>query len=1135
MLSGYKTYYPRAALSAGTGITYNASTGVITNSSPSTGGTVTSVATNTGSGITGGTITTSGTIAADTSILATRLRVQKGIDSVNANVNLRVKYTDTAAMLSPYTRSAVGGYVPYTGATTNVNLGANNIYANALYTGFSSITASGTQVVLTVNSAPEILVSGSGGQTIKLPDATTLANGTTYSFNNNQTSGAIIINNNSNTLVVSIPSGGYANVILLDNSIAAGSWDRHFQAPSNVSWSTNTFDYAGSITSATWNGNTIQPNRGGTGQSTYTDGQLLIGNSTGNTLSKSTLTAGTGISITNGAGAITIASSLTNPITGTGTSGQVAYFNGTTSLTSDATFTYSPTSVHLINNSVTAASAIARGTYLTPTLTAAANSDVLVGLDINPTFTNGAFTGVSNLGLRVQGAARVQGALTLYNTTSNFSAAPMYISSISNSTGLYQDYGTITLENRSTTSGTYSALLFNGGINQSGFAGIHGVLGTNTSGLNWNGDLVFATRNLGTYDARLRIFNNGNVVIQNGGTFTDNAFRLDVNGTARIQGITTITYSDNTFLGGLNITNTNTGTNSLSGIYFTQNSVLGGIIAYQPSNYGVASQVSSMLLGSSGLNRVGIVANSNSSGAAQDIYFSTLGSNTTYQMQIKGNGNVQIGTNTDAGYKLDVNGTARVQGLITTTGGLSSTGGLLSQQTGANSGRMSLLNLRNTGGGYTAALNSSIAIAFTNRDLTGVWADDFIELKVYNNGTTTSTTGYNFFTHNNQNFAASSVLAMSINGQSVGIGVETPNASAKLQIESTTQGFLPPRMTTTQRDAIATPATGLQVYNTTTNTNDLYNGSAWVNGTSSSGTSGQIAYFNASNSLTSSSTLAYTPTSALTLTGSITASSAIARGQYNNTTLVAAANNDVLVGLDINPTFTNGAFTGVSNYGIRSTGQNVLGLIRTFSTGNTYIGVNPQTATDASYKLDVNGTIRASGAIRTDAGNGVVALNLVGSTSSIQATPSGSTSYILLNSQSIYATLGCIANSYYEYRSGSAGAILRLGTSSPNGGGIEYYASYNNPNGYHKWFFNNVQYAQLTIAQYVLDDSGTLTANSSTILQANSTTKGFLPPRMTTAQKNAIASPATGLVVYDTTLNKLAVFTGSVWETISSL
>ncbi|XGC81471.1 tail fiber domain-containing protein [Bdellovibrio bacteriovorus] len=56
--------------------------------------------------------------------------------------------------------------------------------------------------------------------------------------------------------------------------------------------------------------------KGGTGQSTYTDGQLLIGNTTGNTLTKATLTAGTGISVTNGNGSITIATTGAPP-TGT--------------------------------------------------------------------------------------------------------------------------------------------------------------------------------------------------------------------------------------------------------------------------------------------------------------------------------------------------------------------------------------------------------------------------------------------------------------------------------------------------------------------------------------------------------------------------------------------------------------------------------------------------------------------------------------------------------------------------------------------------------------------------------------------------------------------------------------------------
>jgi len=61
----------------------------------------------------------------------------------------------------------------------------------------------------------------------------------------------------------------------------------------------------------------------------------------------------------------------------------------------------------------------------------------------------------------------------------------------------------------------------------------------------------------------------------------------------------------------------------------------------------------------------------------------------------------------------------------------------------------------------------------------------------------------------------------------VGVGVAAPNAAAKLQIDSTTQGFLPPRMTTTNRNAIASVPAGLMIYNTSTNKLNFYNGTAW--------------------------------------------------------------------------------------------------------------------------------------------------------------------------------------------------------------------------------------------------------------------------------------------------------------------
>jgi hypothetical protein len=55
----------------------------------------------------------------------------------------------------------------------------------------------------------------------------------------------------------------------------------------------------------------------------------------------------------------------------------------------------------------------------------------------------------------------------------------------------------------------------------------------------------------------------------------------------------------------------------------------------------------------------------------------------------------------------------------------------------------------------------------------------------------------------------------------------TNNASALLDIQSTTQGFLPPRMTGEQIDAIESPASGLIIYNTTSNKAVCYNGTSW--------------------------------------------------------------------------------------------------------------------------------------------------------------------------------------------------------------------------------------------------------------------------------------------------------------------
>jgi hypothetical protein len=72
-----------------------------------------------------------------------------------------------------------------------------------------------------------------------------------------------------------------------------------------------------------------------------------------------------------------------------------------------------------------------------------------------------------------------------------------------------------------------------------------------------------------------------------------------------------------------------------------------------------------------------------------------------------------------------------------------------------------------------------------------------------------------------------STLTVDAPNNRIGIGTSSPNSSSIVEMASTTQGFLPPRLTSAQRDAISSPAAGLVIYNTTTNCLNFYAGNAW--------------------------------------------------------------------------------------------------------------------------------------------------------------------------------------------------------------------------------------------------------------------------------------------------------------------
>ena len=229
-----------------------------------------------------------------------------------------------------------------------------NISANSISEGYSNVAAAGTTTVLTVASVPNYVVTGSGGQTYQLPNATTLSNGANYVFNNNQSSGTIVVKNNSSTTIATIQSGGYVEVVLLSNATAAGSWDVHNQAPSNVSWSTNTFDYPGSITSATWNGATVATNRGGTGLTSFTANGVVYASSTSALTTGTALTFdGTNLAATSATTSFTMGNTTGfGTITGAGTNGGSITFSGATRATYPSAIQYAGTTQIWYNESL---------------------------------------------------------------------------------------------------------------------------------------------------------------------------------------------------------------------------------------------------------------------------------------------------------------------------------------------------------------------------------------------------------------------------------------------------------------------------------------------------------------------------------------------------------------------------------------------------------------------------------------------------------------------------------------------------------------------------------------------------------------------------------------------------------------
>jgi hypothetical protein len=201
--------------------------------------------------------------------------------------------------------------------TTNANLtGAVTSVGNA--TSLGSFSSANLLAALTDETGTGSAVFATSPTLVTpilgTPTSATLTNATGLPLSTGVTGQLPVANGGTGTATPSIVAG--------TNVTVTGTWPNQTIATSGSSGTVTSvaasvpsvFSISGSpITTSgtlamTYSGTALPVVNGGTGQTTYTDGQLLIGNTTGNTLTKATLTAGSNITITNSSGGITIAS-----------------------------------------------------------------------------------------------------------------------------------------------------------------------------------------------------------------------------------------------------------------------------------------------------------------------------------------------------------------------------------------------------------------------------------------------------------------------------------------------------------------------------------------------------------------------------------------------------------------------------------------------------------------------------------------------------------------------------------------------------------------------------------------------------------------------------------------------------------
>ena len=342
--------------------------------------------------------------------------------------------------------------------------------------------------------------------------------------------------------------------------------------------------------------------------------------------------------------------------------------------------------------------------------------------------------------------------------------------------------------------------------------------------------LSFETTPIGgiNRNSNLRILANGNVIIQNGGTFTDAGFRLDVNGTARVQGSLTVT-TDAT-INGVNI--------GLGGGGITSNTRVGNGAGNSNTT---GSQNTFIGLSAGVLNTTG----SNNTFVGRFAGWATVdGSNNTFVGRNAGTTNISGAGNAFFGMNAGNANTASDNSFFGVQAGINNSTGNNNSFLGAYCSQNNTTGSGNSSYGSFAGFNQTTGSdnTFIGRIAGQFIANGSTALTIANNSTFLGARARaNADNETNQIVIGHTAIGLGSNTTVIGntstthgrwfgnllIGTSTNVATSALTVESTTRGFLPPRMTAAQRNAIASPATGLQIFNITTTKTETFDGTTW--------------------------------------------------------------------------------------------------------------------------------------------------------------------------------------------------------------------------------------------------------------------------------------------------------------------